>query len=49
MPVFNKRFGDTSKLQAGCMKSVQEEIVKELDAYQAIIDGAQKVVDNWKP
>ena len=29
--------------------SVQEEIVKELDAYQAIIDGAQKVVDNWNP
>lgn len=29
--------------------SVQEEIVQELDAYQAIIDGAQKVVDNWKP
>lgn len=29
--------------------SVQEEIVKELDAYQAIIDGAQKVIDNWKP
>lgn len=29
--------------------SVQEKIVKELDAYQAIIDGAQKVVDNWKP
>lgn len=29
--------------------SVQEEIVKELDAYQSIIDGAQKVVDNWKP
>lgn len=29
--------------------SVQEVIVKELDAYQAIIDGAQKVVDNWKP
>lgn len=29
--------------------SVQEDIVKELDAYQAIIDGAQKVVDNWKP
>ncbi|MCQ2965639.1 MAG: N-6 DNA methylase [Alphaproteobacteria bacterium] len=29
--------------------SVQEEIVKELDAYQAIIEGAQKVVDNWKP
>ncbi len=28
---------------------VQEEIVKELDSYQAIIDGAQKVVDNWKP
>lgn len=29
--------------------SIQEEIVKELDQYQAIIDGAQKVVDNWKP
>lgn len=29
--------------------SVQEEIVKELDQYQAVIDGAQKVVDNWKP
>ena len=28
---------------------VQEEIVKELEGYQAIIDGAQKVVDNWKP
>lgn len=28
---------------------IQEEIVKELDQYQAIIDGAQKVVDNWKP
>lgn len=28
---------------------IQEEIVKELDQHQAIIDGAQKVVDNWKP
>lgn len=28
---------------------VQEEIVRELDGYQAVIDGAQKVVDNWKP
>lgn len=28
---------------------VQEEIVKELDGYQAIIDGAQKVIDNWHP
>ena len=28
---------------------VQEEIVKELDGYQAVIDGAQKVIDNWKP
>lgn len=28
---------------------VQEEIVKELDQYQAIIDGAQKIIDNWKP
>ena len=28
---------------------VQVEIAKELDGYQAIIDGAQKVIDNWKP
>lgn len=28
---------------------VQEEMVKELDAYQAVIDGAKKVVENWKP
>lgn len=28
---------------------VQEEIVKELDGYQAVIDGAQKVINNWKP
>ena len=28
---------------------VQEEIVSELDGYQAVIDGAQKVIDNWKP
>lgn len=28
---------------------VQEEIVKELDSYQSVIDGAQKVIDNWKP
>lgn len=28
---------------------IQEEIAKELDQYQAIIDGAQKVIDNWKP
>lgn len=28
---------------------VQEEIVKELDGYQAVIDGAQKVIYNWKP
>ena len=28
---------------------VQEEIVKELDGYQAIINGSQDVVDNWKP
>lgn len=28
---------------------VQEEIVKELEGYQAVIDGAQKVIDNWKP
>jgi len=29
--------------------SVQEEIVAELDAYQKIIDGANLVVENWKP
>ena len=28
---------------------IQEEIVKELDQYQAIIDGAQKIIDNWEP
>lgn len=28
---------------------IQEEIVKELDAYKAVIDGAKKVVENWKP
>lgn len=28
---------------------IQEKIVKELDSYQAVIDGAQKVIDNWKP
>ena len=28
---------------------VQEEIVKELDGYQAVIDGAQKIINNWKP
>ena len=28
---------------------IQEQIVKELDGYQAVIDGAQKVIDNWKP
>ena len=28
---------------------VQEEIVKELDGYQAVLDGAQQVIDNWKP
>ncbi len=29
--------------------SIQEEIVKELDSYQKIIDGAKQVVDNWTP
>lgn len=28
---------------------VQEEIVKELEGYQAIINGSQDVIDNWKP
>lgn len=28
---------------------VQEEIVKELEGYQAVIDGAKKVVESWKP
>lgn len=28
---------------------VQEQIVTELDGYAAIIDGAKKIVDNWKP
>ncbi len=28
---------------------VQEKIVKELEGYQAIINGSQDVIDNWKP
>lgn len=28
---------------------VQEEIVKELDGYQAVIDGAQKVIESYLP
>ena len=28
---------------------VQEKIVAELDRYDAIIDGAKQIVDNWKP
>ena len=28
---------------------LQEEIVKELDSYQAVIDGAQKVIDSYLP
>lgn len=28
---------------------VQQQIVKELDRYQKIIDGALQIVDNWKP
>ncbi|MBP5288094.1 MAG: N-6 DNA methylase [Elusimicrobiales bacterium] len=28
---------------------VQEEIVKELEGYQAIINGSQEIIDNWKP
>lgn len=28
---------------------VQEEIVRELEQYQKIIDGAKQVVDNYKP
>lgn len=28
---------------------IQEEIAKELEGYQAIINGSQDVVDNWKP
>ena len=28
---------------------IQKQIVKELDGYQAVIDGAQKVIDNWEP
>ncbi len=28
---------------------IQQEIVKELEGYQAIINGSQDVIDNWKP
>lgn len=29
--------------------SIQEEIVQEIEKYQKIIDGARKIVDNYKP
>jgi type I restriction enzyme M protein len=29
--------------------SIQQEIVEEIDRYQNIIDGAEKIIDNWKP
>ncbi len=29
--------------------AVQERLVAELDGYSAIIDGAMKIVENWKP
>lgn len=29
--------------------SVQEEIVREIEQYQKIIDGAKQVIENWKP
>jgi type I restriction enzyme M protein len=28
---------------------VQEQIVAELDGYSAVIDGAKKILENWKP
>jgi type I restriction enzyme M protein len=28
---------------------IQEQIVSELESYQKVIDGAQSVVENWKP
>lgn len=28
---------------------VQQQIVAELDSYQKIIDGAQQIINNWKP
>ncbi|XLQ20179.1 MAG: N-6 DNA methylase [Candidatus Moraniibacteriota bacterium] len=28
---------------------IQKQIVKELDGYQKVIDGAKQVVENWKP
>lgn len=28
---------------------IQKKIVEELEGYQKIIDGAQKIIDNWKP
>ena len=29
--------------------SVQEELVKELEGYQRIIDGCRQIIENWKP
>ena len=28
---------------------IQQKIVAEIDSYQKIIDGAQQIIDNWKP
>lgn len=48
-------FKEISKSNIGILKiplppmHVQEEIVKEIEGYQKIIDGAKQVVENYKP
>jgi type I restriction enzyme M protein len=53
-----KRGGTVHSFQSGYLEklelplpplSVQEEIVAEISRYQAVIDGARAVVDNWQP
>lgn len=53
-----KRGGTVHSFQSGYIErfeiplpplSVQEEIVAKIGSYQAVIDGARAVVDNWKP
>jgi type I restriction enzyme M protein len=44
------RLGDIEKIQIPLPPlEVQERLVAELDGYAAIIEGAKKIVENWKP
>lgn len=44
------RLGDIEKIQIPLPPlEVQKQLVVELDGYAAIIDGAKKIIENWKP